>query len=71
MSDYPIVRKRPNKFFPNGGNRRSQTYVNDISDPLNKRRFRSDPLKDGFDPQEDPLRRKGPPPKKPEDIPID
>jgi len=69
MSDYPIVRKRRGDFFPHGGNRRSEQHVNDTADPLNKRRFRSDPLKDGFDSQEDPMRPEGPSPKKP-DIPI-
>jgi hypothetical protein len=69
MSDYPIIRKRRNVFFPHGGSRRAEMHVNDIDDPLNKRRFRADPLKDGFDSQENPIRREGPSPKKP-DIPI-
>lgn len=69
MSEYPIVRKRSGEFFPHGGTRRSETHWNDETDSLNKRRLRIDPLKDGFDPGENPERPQGPAPKKP-DIPI-
>lgn len=70
MSDYPIVKKRSDVFFPHGGNRHSETHWNDTDNKLNRRRFRADPLKDGHDaPGEDPTKIDGPPPKKP-DIPI-
>ena len=68
-SSYPIERKPRREFFPHGGDRNSERHWNDVGDPLNRRRFRSDPLKDGFDPGEDPVNPSGPNPKKP-DIPI-
>lgn len=67
---YPIIRKRKSEFFPGGGSRTSQKIINDVKDELvNKRRFHgTDPLKDGFDPQENPLRRRVP--RRKSDIPI-
>lgn len=45
--------------------------MNDVQNPENKRRLHgTDPLKDGWDPGEDPVRNPGPKPKKPDDIPI-
>ena len=71
MSNDDIIRKKDKrKFFPHGGNRRSETHWNDTRNKFNKRRFRSDPLKDGYDPGEDPTKINGPKPKKPK-IPID
>jgi len=67
MSDSPIVRRRRNVFFPHGGNRNYEKHWNSTSNPLNKRRFRVDPLKDGHDPGENPVNP--PSPNKP-DIPI-
>jgi len=46
---YPIVRRPGNEFFPFGGSRNSQRFVNDHRNPINARRLRSDPLKDGYD----------------------
>lgn len=67
---YPIVRKPSGRFFPHGGDRRSETHWNDVSNKGNRRRLRIDPLKDGHDaPDEDPIRIDGPAPKKP-DLPI-
>lgn len=55
--NYPIIRKKKKDFFPLGGDRRSQTFVNDPCLPENRRRMRVDPLRDGWDPGEDPVRR--------------
>lgn len=70
-SKYPIERKpRPSKRFPHGGGINSERHWNDHKNPLNRRRHHgTDPLKDGFDPGEDPLIRT-PRKKKPEDFPI-
>lgn len=56
MSDYqyPIVKKNKRAFFPNGGDRRSQKYVNDINAEDQRRRRRVDPLKEGYTPGDDP-----------------
>lgn len=67
--DYPIEKKPRNTFFPHGGNRRSEKHWNDSKNLLNRRRLRSDPLKDGYDLPENPLNPNGPTPKTP-DIPI-
>ena len=64
-----IFRKPKKRFFPHGGDRRSEQHWNDVDDSLNRRRFRADPLKDGYDLPEDPTKKDGPDPKKP-DIPI-
>lgn len=59
-SEYPIVKKRRNKFFPHDGDKNSEKIQNDHEHPLNTRRFHgTDPLKDGFDPGEDPLDLEG------------
>jgi len=64
---YPIIKKPRGRFFPHGGDRRTW---NDIEDPLNNRRMRTDPLKDGYDPpDEDPIVEDGPAINTP-DIPI-
>jgi hypothetical protein len=68
--DYPIIRKKRSEFFPHRGNRNSERHWNDHTNPLNIRRHHgTDPLKDGFDPQENPIRRVGPRTKK-SNIPI-
>jgi len=68
---YPIERRSRRKHFPFDGGRNSQLFVNDHRLIENRRRHHgTDPLKDGWDPGEDPVRRDGPLPKKPEDIPI-
>jgi len=66
---YPVIRKPTGEFFPHGGNRSSEKHWNDTRSRFNRRRFRADPLKDGWDSQEDPVRKDGPDPNKP-DIPI-
>lgn len=67
--DYPIIRKRKADRFPLGGERRSQTHVNDNKRDENKRRHHgTDPLKDGWDTGEDPVKDKKPRPEV--DIPI-
>lgn len=54
-----IIRKPRNRFFPHGGNSRSERHWNDPTNPLNTRRFHgTDPLKDGHDPDENPLKDK-------------
>jgi hypothetical protein len=68
MSDV-IIKKPSGEFFPHKGDRRSEKHWNDPGNRLNRRRFRVDPLKDGYDSGEDPTREDGPAPKKPE-IPI-
>lgn len=51
-----IVKEKRKKFFPHGGGRNSETHWNDHENPLNRRRHHgTDPLKDGYDPGEDPL----------------
>jgi len=64
-----IVKTPQGQFFPHKGNKRSEKHWNDPANKLNRRRFRVDPLKDGYDAGEDPLQTKGPDPKK-SDIPI-
>lgn len=56
---YPIIRDIPKKkHFPFDGTRNSQKHVNDHKLVENRRRLHgTDPLKDGFDPGEDPIRR--------------
>ncbi len=49
-----ISRKDRSRFFPHHGNINSERHVNDHRNPLNRRRLRIDPLKDGYDPDEDP-----------------
>lgn len=68
MSDV-IVKVSQGAFFPHKGNKRSEKHWNDMANELNRRRFRVDPLKDGYDAGEDPTKTKGPDPKK-SDIPI-
>lgn len=52
----PIVRKPKNRFFPHGGNRNSERHWNDLGNPLNDRRLHgTDPKRDGYDPDENPL----------------
>ncbi len=72
MSDnnYPIVRKRKRDRFPLGEtNRRAQVFVNDPNLVENRRRLHgTDPLKDGWDDGEDPIKDKKPRPNT--DIPI-
>lgn len=68
MSDYPIVKKRKSEKMPMGGSNRSQVHVNDNTLDENKRRLREDPLKDGYDDGEDPIKDKKPRPDV--DIPI-
>jgi hypothetical protein len=53
-AEYPIVKKDRRAFFPNGGDRRSQRYVNDSSAEDQARRRRVDPLKTGYEPGDDP-----------------
>lgn len=55
-SNYVIIKEDKDEFFPHGGDRRSEVHWNDTRNKLNTRRFRVDPLKDGWDPQEDPIR---------------
>jgi len=55
---YPIERKPRTSFFPFGGNRNSQRHVNAYGSRENRRhQHGTDPLKDGFDPQENPIIR--------------
>ena len=68
--DGVIIKRNKREFFPHGGDRRSETHWNDTRNRLNRRRFRSDPLKDGWDPGENPIKKRGPRPKKP-NIPIE
>jgi hypothetical protein len=56
MSNDPIVRRKRSEFFPNGGSRNSQKFVNDHTLPENRRRHHgTDPLKPGHDPGDDPF----------------
>ena len=70
MSDYPIIKKKKTEKFPMGGSSRSQVHMNDNSLEENQRRLRKhiDPLKDGWDEDEDPIKDKKPRPDT--DIPI-
>ncbi len=55
----PIVKvRKARRHFPMEGARRSQVYMNDPCAPENRRRLRCnvDPLRDGYDPGEDPCR---------------
>lgn len=55
-NDGPIIRKPRSAFFPHGGNRNSEKHWNDKDNPMNRRRHHgTDPLRDGFDPGDNPL----------------
>jgi hypothetical protein len=55
MSGEIIRKKKKNEFFPNGGRRSSQRFVNDHTLDENRRRHHgTDPLKPGHDTGDDP-----------------
>ncbi len=62
--NYPIIKKRKRDKFPLGEtNRRAQVHTNDPKLPENNRRLRIvDPLKDGWDDGEDPIKDEKPRP---------
>ena len=56
MSDGVIRKKKKSEFFPNGGRRTSQRFVNDHTLDENRRKHHgTDPLKPGWEPGDDPL----------------
>ncbi len=55
--DYPIIKKTKRDRFPLGEtNRRAEVKTNDQKLVENRRRLRIDPLKDGWDAGEDPVK---------------
>lgn len=70
---HPFIKiSKRDQAFPLGGDRRSQVYVNDETLEENRRRLHgTDPLKDGWDPGENPLDDRGPRIKKPSGPPVE